>query len=264
VRSAPVDVIRKAIMLRAEGRTYREVGEIVGFHRTAVWQWVKRHEGDPSWPQERQWDVLDVPRHGRHGYYAGCRCEACRDAMAALQRQWEKRRYLFGPTMIDRTGSRRRVEALMVIGWTQQHIADAAGITLPVVQNMHTKRTYVHRETAEKIATAYDKLSMRLGPNMHTAAVARNRGYAPPLAWDDDEIDDPCATPHMPGVGRGQGNTRLPEPNLLAAMVNDTNAKLVAARYGVDRKTVQVRLRRAGYRAVQVGAYDFRYVKEAA
>jgi hypothetical protein len=170
------------------------------------------------------------------------------------------------PPPVYTVGATRRLQALAAMGWGIADLARRTG--LPKSTLSETRRgTYAlltRPALLDKIVAVYDELAMIPGPSRRALTTARDCGWVPPLAWDDDEIDDPCARPHHPGVGVGQWNTRLPEPNLLAAMVNDTSAQLVAARYGVDRKTVQVRLRRAGYRAVQVGAYDFRYVKEAA
>ena len=43
----------------------------------------------------------------------------------------------------------------------------------------------------DRIADAYDELSMRQGPSVRN----RRLGYPPPLAWDDETIDDPRARP---------------------------------------------------------------------
>lgn len=46
-----------------------------------------------------------------------------------------------------------------------------------------------------EVCEVYDRLSMTPGPSAHTAGWAAKRGYAPPLAWDEDSIDDPAARP---------------------------------------------------------------------
>lgn len=36
---------------------------------------------------------------------------------------------------------------------------------------------------------------MTLGTNRHALVVARRAGYPPPLAWDDEDLDDPHGRP---------------------------------------------------------------------
>ncbi|WP_205859648.1 helix-turn-helix domain-containing protein, partial [Phycicoccus flavus] len=50
-----------------------------------------------------------------------------------------------------------------------------------------------------EVRDVYDRLSMTPGPSPETRGWAVKLGYAPPLAWDEDTIDDPTATPHVPG-----------------------------------------------------------------
>ncbi|WP_295694431.1 hypothetical protein, partial [Lapillicoccus sp.] len=48
-----------------------------------------------------------------------------------------------------------------------------------------------------QVRQVYDRLSMTPGPSPTARARAAARGYAPPLAWDDDTIDDPRALPDL-------------------------------------------------------------------
>lgn len=96
----------------------------------------------------------------------------------------------------DSTGTRRRVQALAALGHTLASIAAEAGLrrrnTLSVI--VRGQQT-VRRATAEQVAAAYERMSMTRGPSMRAQAYARAQGWVPPLAWDDDTIDDPHATP---------------------------------------------------------------------
>jgi hypothetical protein len=64
------------------------------------------------------------------------------------------------------------------------------------------------RTTADAITRVYDELSMTVPQDDEAGRspragrihdrqrrLAARRGWAPPLAWDDDTIDDPAATP---------------------------------------------------------------------
>lgn len=155
----------------------------------------------------------DDPRHGTNGgYYAGCRDECCRSAAT----KYVKRLRMDQANGLERTvlaiGTWRRIEALMCLGWSQATIAERAGLCQPNISEMlRSRRDRIRRSIADRIAAVYDDLSM-LSP-MDTSpqsagrvrAHARRRGYAPPLAWDDDTIDDPSAVPNHGTVKPSRG-----------------------------------------------------------
>lgn len=136
-------------------------------------------------------------------------CIPCRRAQAEWQRNYEKRRYLAGGQydearrqlsgghlLIDDTGTRRRLQALGVMGWPANVLSERLGMARSYVADLRFKpRDRVQRRTAEKIAALYDELSMVLGPSAVATAAALRKGWAPPLAWDDETIDDPAARP---------------------------------------------------------------------
>lgn len=148
----------------------------------------------------------------RHGtlaeYVAGCRCDDCR---------WANARYHKGLVLdmsrgirrlIDATGTRRRIHALQALGWTLQDIADAAGVSNGKHVHRMTTEPQVRRDSAAKIAAAYDALGHKRGPSIRTRNRAARNGWPLPIMWDD--IDDPAATPwtdtaprgaHVPGHG---------------------------------------------------------------
>ncbi|GGM55732.1 hypothetical protein GCM10012275_28560 [Longimycelium tulufanense] len=105
---------------------------------------------------------------------------------------------------VSHIGTQRRVRALMRMGWTTEEVARRAGI------KVRTLRTVISRGGMSynihlRVARVYDELSHTPGPSGGAAGKARHLGYAPPLAWDDDTIDDPNATPQ--GVERDSGRT---------------------------------------------------------
>jgi hypothetical protein len=73
------------------------------------------------------------------------------------------------------------------------------GVSRGSVRQMQRAGKWVYRKTHEAVAAAYDALSMKLPPDTgisrQVRAHAERRGWAPPLAWDDDTIDDPDAVP---------------------------------------------------------------------
>lgn len=97
--------------------------------------------------------------------------------------------------MVPKIGAVRRVQALMAMGWTRDHL-DAAGATsLPRL--LHGQGDLVTARKWREIREVYDRLSMTPGPSSETRRRALERGYAPPLAWDEDSIDDPAASPQV-------------------------------------------------------------------
>lgn len=135
-------------------------------------------------------------------------CVPCRAAAAADRRRRVAYEYLTGgqKMMVDATGTRRRVQALARIGWPLSELADRLGVRF---QNVHdyTTRERTRRTSAAKVAALYDELSMIPGPSSSAAKRAAAKGWAPPLAWDDDTIDDPRARPNW-----GVAASRLVKP----------------------------------------------------
>lgn len=140
---------------------------------------------------------------------------------------------------IPADGTRRRIEALQCMGWSQQVLADRLGVSVPAVSKIK-RQPRVQAAKARRIAAIYDDLSMRPGPDRRTKAWAAKQGYAPPLAWDDDAIDDPAAQPDGAGYTPGTALERVTE---LQEMGLSNEA--IADRLGVRVDTVYVTARRA-------------------
>lgn len=139
------------------------------------------------------------PRHGTNrGYIVGCRDECC---TAAHRRYMKLYRMGRRPRLVDPTGTVRRVQALLAIGWTCADLGRRCGRGDEWAR-MVARSNAVTTETAALVKAAYDDLSMRIPRGQRHEQTRRwyaNKGYAPPLAWDDDTIDNPTALPV--GVG---------------------------------------------------------------
>lgn len=94
---------------------------------------------------------------------------------------------------VPATGAIRRIRALLALGHTYTTIAEAAGVDVRI--EARSDRGYVRTATYAAVCRAYEVLSMTPGTNAHVRSLARGLGYPPPLAWDDDDLDDPYATP---------------------------------------------------------------------
>jgi AraC-like DNA-binding protein len=96
---------------------------------------------------------------------------------------------------VDGAGTRRRIQALMTLGWTSQDLADRIGYTRTYVTAL-TGRERATAAAAQRVRRAYGELSMRIPPDTalarRTRSFAARKGWLPPLAWDD-LIDIPDA-----------------------------------------------------------------------
>jgi len=101
------------------------------------------------------------------------------------------------------TGTRRRLQALVATGWSQARLAGELGLTGANFGAM-MRCDQVTAGTARAVSELYDRLWNQSPPGHDqrtriAASRARNyaaaRGWVPPLAWDDDVIDDPDGRP---------------------------------------------------------------------
>lgn len=98
--------------------------------------------------------------------------------------------------VIPATGTRRRLQALIAIGWTQAELAHRTAATPSTVNALINERwPNVQHATHLRVCRVFDDLSGTPGPSARSRLMAARRGWAPPLAWDDDTIDDPTAIP---------------------------------------------------------------------
>jgi hypothetical protein len=138
-----------------------------------------------------------APTHGRLTDYKHhrCRCPDARAAHTDHHRQW--RHGLLEPGLLDALGARRRLQALVALGWDYRRLAKQVGSIsrTTVAQIISGYLSTIRRATHDAIADTFERLSMTLGPSRLAAAAARNRGWATPLAWYDIDIDDPAAHP---------------------------------------------------------------------
>lgn len=97
---------------------------------------------------------------------------------------------------VPKIGAIRRAQALLAIGWTAAHIADHAGLPAKTVHNIvNQPGQWITARLWRAIATTYDQLWDQPGPSTTNRARAPRNGWLPPLAWDDDQLDDPHAQP---------------------------------------------------------------------
>ena len=191
--------------------------------------------------------------HGTPG--KGCRCPGC----AQANRDYQARRarliaYGQWDVLTDATGTRRRIQALMRCGWSMSLLATRLGQPRQVLRAKLHVRGRVTPATAAAVRALYDELWDRPPPagtrfERRAATMARRyateRGWVPPLAWDEDAIDDPAAVPAdgwERGAGREHGTLTAEALDLIGFGLDERQA---AERLGVSRGTLSVTLARA-------------------
>jgi len=103
--------------------------------------------------------------------------------------------------LVTSVGTVRRLEALAVLGWSWPSLERR--LDLPRQTLMFRRaRPRVRAEYGRQVRDLYDELSMRRGPSAHAAGRAAAKGWLPPLAWDDEDLDDPRVPPAMSSLRR--------------------------------------------------------------
>jgi hypothetical protein len=144
---------------------------------------------------------------------------------------------------VDAAGTRRRIEALMRMGWSQGHIARALGVSRQRVSK-YRQGAHVESDTARAVRDLFRQWWDKPGPEVRAVNKAIREGFAPPLAWDD--IDDPSATPDI-GTQTLTPSQRHAE-NAADLLAHDPLATLpkLAERLGLSANGLHVALVRAG------------------
>lgn len=153
--------------------------------------------------------------------------------------------------IIDATGTTRRIQALVALGWSQSKIAAQLGIAPPNFTALVHGRSNTTVATARAVAELYDDWSMSPPPaqsHRDKISVSRSKrhaqiaGWAPPLAWDEDQLDDPEATPDL-----GQPSKRDVVEDYDWLVSNGESAESAAQIVGISPESVE----RARARAIK-------------
>lgn len=143
-----------------------------------------------------------------------------------------------GNPRMPNVGTKRRVQALMAAGYPLSYLANELGLTVQCVQFWLRKGT-VSSFTACRVRDLFKRLEMTPGPSARARNAAARKGWAPPLAWDEDSIDDPAAESQLPQGSRDAWFDDFQELKALGVGVDE-----IAQRMGVLRETLRQRLRR--------------------
>ncbi|MBM4590195.1 hypothetical protein GS507_18605 [Rhodococcus hoagii] len=140
-------------------------------------------------------------------------------------------------SIIDATGTIRRLRALVAAGHSQRAIADRLGVSQSALCDlMH--RTHCTVRNRDVVAALFAELEHQPGTNGRARRRGMQLGWALPLEWDEDTIDDPSAEPvRARRGGRIDTEANRREAAALAAEGMEPNA--IAHELGVHERTVE-------------------------
>lgn len=133
--------------------------------------------------------------------------------------------------VIDGTGTRRRLQALTRMGWTGTDLMGRLGKS-PSYSSHMLRSDVVERRTAKQVQDLYDELWDQTPPDTTGSRRAKLRaernGWPPPLAWDDESIDNPDHEPDQGAEPRKRPPAERLEPAVVDAAINGERPPLSA------------------------------------
>ena len=111
---------------------------------------------------------------------------------------------------VDPTGTRRRLEALIALGWTIKRLCDEHGLDRQALDRAMVHAP-VQARTARAVRTMFEAVGDTPPPETTkweriAASRARNlaesRGWVVPAEWDEADLDDPYAAPPERTTGK--------------------------------------------------------------
>jgi hypothetical protein len=151
-------------------------------------------------------------------------------------------------------GTQRRLRALMNRAWAPEIIERVTGIPQAQIITALARRTAITPDLAQRVAAAYDQLWDRPPPRTtprdvafaHSAQeLARQGGWPPPMAYDDDLIDLPEGGPEPGWQPTGRTTRKAADLAEDIAWIREHGgyrrapAALLAMRLGVSRTALE-------------------------
>jgi hypothetical protein len=185
------------------------------------------------------------PDDPRHGTKSGGRvhrddnepvCAPCRRAEARYEQARQLDILNGRPRRVAASGIPLRIQALVTLGHSFARIGAALDMTDKAAWSMaHKPKAYACATTVAKIDALYDAWSMQLPPETtmperkaakYARTVAAKHGWLPPLALDDDRLDDPTYQPTAPRVTKP---TDVDEVAIARRMHGDKTVRITPA-----------------------------------
>lgn len=168
--------------------------------------------------------------------------------------QYRKERIIYGDQArrkTDATGTKRRLQALIAIGYTNGQLSREIGAEWEGVVRKILGNPVVWKSTATKVRAAYDRLwdkppvaenPFERGIITRQKRLAKRRGWPVPMDWDDETIDDPAARPFKSRRSGAHGSTAEEVAHLRWFGESD---ETIAKRLGIDVASIKTADQRA-------------------
>lgn len=147
-------------------------------------------------------------------------------------------------TLVDATGTWRRLQALVAIGWPRQHLA--ARLYQGGARGLQFHKIRVQLSTAEKVKNLYEELQNTPGPSARARNDAIRKGWLHPGWWDPDTIDNPDY--HPPVNERAPRQDEVDEVAVMLAAAGQTTRRLTPA----ERRELVQQLHAQGLNDLQI------------
>jgi hypothetical protein len=143
--------------------------------------------------------IADVNRLTVAEIANGRRPLAYRSAIAAILAVRPSPTSHSADALIDGTGCRRRLQALVVQAHATPYLASRLDTTTSTLWRwLRGDHRMVRTRTATRICRLFDELEFAHGTSAASLRIATRYGWMPALAWDLETIDDPAAEPVLP------------------------------------------------------------------
>lgn len=229
----PIELVREHLMaLRAAGLGRDRIGRLSGVHPRRVQA------------------IINGSTSARDGVQTHVRAATAAKLLAVRP----ERRLVADDRRIGATGTRRRLQALVALGWSRSEVARRSGLNENTIGRAMV-RDGCALATARAVHRVYEELWDQQPPIdtgeqrcsvSHARREAARKGWALPMLWDDDTIDDPAAVPAPVSMARSGALDRLDE--LLWMVRSGESLELAARRVGYrDLQSAREIARRHGH-----------------
>ncbi|TGB37919.1 hypothetical protein [Mycolicibacterium peregrinum] len=140
---------------------------------------------------------------------------------------------------VDATGTARRIQALVAMGWPQSLIAAELGTAQTAVAAMALRKK-VTAERAIAVRELFGRWAMSPGPSQVSRTRARSKGWVTILGWND--IDDPDEKPNLGAEEKVSFPDKYQELRYHVGLPNDQ----IADEMGIELESLERQLQRYG------------------
>lgn len=206
--------------LRAAGLGMRRIEELSGVRRMTI-------------------SDLRIGRSGRHGRSERV-LRTTAERLLAVPLPAHAFRAVAGEQRVDSIGAVRRLQALIANGYRQGEIAERLGLDISNVGRL-LRSSHCTARNYRAVVALFDELELTPGTSGKSRRRGERLGWALPLEWDEDTIDDPAAEPVRARRGGSRSAAEVAANRREAAELaaRGMSPDAIAHELGVHERTVE-------------------------